>query len=38
MITVLCPTLLFIREDDWMNTDIKDTFLNNLKNAFDYIK
>ena len=37
MITVLCPTLLFIREDDWMNTDIKDTFLNNLKNAFDYI-
>lgn len=34
---VLCPTLLFIEDEDWKNEDKKDEFLDNLTLLFDYI-
>ncbi len=37
MSVVLCPTLLFIEDEDWKNEDKKDEFLDNLTVLFDYI-
>lgn len=37
MSMVLCPTLLFIEDEDWKNEDKKDEFLDNLTLLFDYI-
>ncbi|MFQ9785976.1 MAG: hypothetical protein ACLRYF_05025 [Mediterraneibacter faecis] len=37
MSMVLCPTLLFIEDEDWENKDKKDKFLDNLTLLFDYI-